>query len=702
MEVLNLRSSLIHAALFLLASVVCPPWGFADSKATKPEKTKEEVVKAKLQDITVVGSIPISAVTPVSTRYASQYNLVTEEEIKDGNVYDFPSSLRNVPGVMFQSKNLMGGQTSHSLYIRGRGASHPSADFAIEFDGVPRYGALFGQVLGDGIALPTIGGIEVFKNPQPAQFGNGYASVNILPRYMKEEGKMAGLDAGAGSYATFSQSLYGGLKKGPFDFYLSQSWTSTDGHVDHSRAQQQSYYANAGYQINESWSVRFLANYAAAQTLASRPDEIPTSVNGVSWPGAERYDTETTFAVLSLNNAYNAAGGYLKAYLNDTTFDLLQELTNGNRYGGGTRGLKSRQEVSLHGVRAKEKITAWKGGELLIGADFDMAELKNTQRTYSGAAVAGINGDLAERAWNFPDTTLLSPYLAVSQMMGRSEDFHFVPSASVRYFAHDTFEDKMAAQAGFTMGYGPTELTLNYARGINYPTPVVVMNLVAPGSTVTDPSIYWSKIKPEVVDHYEASLTHTWPAKASVGITAFDDEGKDRFQAYMFGPIPALFNDPIGKYRIRGLELTGTIKPLKTLEIFGAAAWLDSEAKGNNGVEQSRLPYTPSFQLQAGMKWTILQHVQLYFDLQHLEDVYGGTNVRSGTFNYTAVPDSSELPDATLLNGRLSYQLGDRRFGLKDAEIFIAVNNILDENYEWARGYSMPGTTVFGGFSMKL
>ena len=91
-------------------------------------------------------------------------------------------------GLCFRARILSGSQTSHSLYIRGRGASHPSSDFAIEFDGVPRYGALFGQVLGDGIAVSTIGGIEVYKSPQPSQFGSGYASVNVLPKYLTERG----------------------------------------------------------------------------------------------------------------------------------------------------------------------------------------------------------------------------------------------------------------------------------------------------------------------------------------------------------------------------------------------------------------------------------------------------------------------------------------------------------------------------------
>lgn len=49
--------------------------------------------------------------------------------MKEQNVYDFQPTLRNVPGVMFRSWNLMGTQTSHSLYIRARGSSHLSHHF---------------------------------------------------------------------------------------------------------------------------------------------------------------------------------------------------------------------------------------------------------------------------------------------------------------------------------------------------------------------------------------------------------------------------------------------------------------------------------------------------------------------------------------------------------------------------------------------
>ena len=686
--------------LFCIFFTAMSAWAEEPKKGDKEGEKKDQ--KAVLEEITVIGAPDSNPVTPINTRYGTQYNLVTEEQIKEQNAYDFQSTLRDVPGVMFQSKNLMGSQTSHSLYIRGRGASHPSSDFAVQFDGVPRYGALFDQVLGDGIAISTIGGIEVYKSPQPSQFGSGYASVNVLPKYLKEEGQEVLLYFSGGSYATFNESLSGGVKKGPYDGYVSQCWASTDGHVDHSRAQQQSYYANLGYQINKEWNIRFLANQVNSQTLAPMPNVTPTATNGVSWPRAERYDTETFLTTLTLNHQYENFNGYLKAYRNDTDFDLLQELTNGKRYAGGTDGLRSRQEISLYGIRAKEKLLLWPGGEILVGADLDMTELKNTQRTVSGLAVAGINGGRTERVWDFPDTTLFSPYVALSQMIGRSEGFHIIPSAGFRYFKHNEFQDKSAVQAGLVTGYGNTDLSINYSQGVNYPSPVVLMNMALTSSPVSNPRQYWEKIKPEAVDHYEVGLTHTWPKTASLGATVFYDKGKDRFQAYMFGPIPTQFNDPIGRYEIRGVELTGTATPVKNLELFAAATWLEAKATGNDGIERDFMPYTPGFQFQAGANWSFLDHFRLCMDMQHLRNVYAGTSARSGTFNFSQLADSSKLGDITLLNGRMGYHFDYKPLRLSNSEIFIAVNNIFNQNYEYAKGYSMPGTTVFAGFSMKL
>lgn len=692
--------SITSGILLCIFVMVVSGWAGEPKQEEKGNEKQEK--KAALKEITVTAPPISNPMTPVDTGYGTQYNVVTEERIKEQNTLDFQSALRDVPGVMIQSKNLMGSQTSHSLYIRGRGASHPSPDIAIQYDGVPRFGALFGQVLGDGIAVPTIGGIEVYKSPQPSQFGSGYGLVNVLPKFLKEEGREVVIDASGGSYGTFIESLSGGVRKGPYDAYVSQSWASTDGHVDHSRAQQQNYYANVGYQLNRMWNVRLLVNYVESQTLAPMPEVTPTAANGVSYPMAERFDTKTTFTTLTLNHRYDDVGGYLKAYWNDTDFDLLQELTNGQRYGGGSGGLRSRQEIRLSGLRAREDLELWSGGQILVGADLDQTALKNIQRTYSGQAHAGINGGRAERVWDFSDTTLLSPYLAVSQKFGRPKEFHITPSAGFRYYHHNEFQDVSAPQAGLTAGYGHTDFHVNYAKGVNYPSPVVLMNFVLASAPVSNAGQYWKEIKPEVVDHYELGLTHAWPGTVAVGATAFYDKGKDRVQAYMFGPIPLQFNDPIGEYEIRGLELTGSATPIKDLEFTAGATWLEAKARGNDGIERDRLPYTPSFQLQAGVNWKFRERYRLFTDLQHMQNVYASTSARTGTFNYAALTDATKLGDITVVNTRLSYRFDFRPLGLKDSEVSLAVNNLFDQRYEYAKGYTMPGITFFAGVSLKF
>jgi len=686
-------------------------WASAEEKGAQPLQKKSEVKGtaseqekdvAKLKEIVVTTVPVVNPVTPVVTPFATQRNVVTEEQIKEQSSTDFQSSLRDVPGVMFQSRNLMGAQTSHSLYIRGRGASHPSSDFAILYDGAPRFGALFGQVYGDSMALPTIGSIEIFKSPQPSEFGSGYALVNVVPKYMKQEGKEVVFDLSGGNFSTFVQSLSGGVKNGHYDIYVSQSWASTDGHVDRSRAQQQSYYANVGYQLSDNWTLRFLANYVAGQTVAPLPDPKPAPNNGVSWPMAERFDTNTVFSTLTLSNSYDNASGWLKVYLNETDFDLLQELTNGARFAGGSGGLWSRQNVVLYGLRLREKIKPWRGGEIIVGSDFDLTEMKNTQRTYSGLAVPGINGGRAVRIWEFPQTRIISPYSAVSHMFGSQAEFHVIPSAGYRYLHHNEFESASSYQAGLVVGYAHTDLIINYSRGVNYPSPIVVMNMVPTHAPVANASEIWKKIKPETVDHYEIGVTHSWPQKASLGATAFYDKGKDRYLAYMFGAIPVQFNDPIGKYEIRGLELAGTLTPVKKLELFAGATLMEAKAKGSDGIERDRMPYTPSFQLQAGINWSFLESFRLRMDMQYLQDVYAGTNMRSGSFNFGQLTESNKLENFAIFNARLGYRFDYKPMRVSDSELYFAVNNLFNRYYEYARGYGMPGITAFAGVSLKF
>ena len=640
--------------------------------------------------ITVYGVVDQTPSLPVTSRFGTQFNSVTEEQIQLQDALDFYDALRNVPGVIYQKKNIIGGQTSHSLYIRGRGASHPSPDLNILFDDVPRGGVLYGQALADGIPVYALGGMEIYKYPQPSRFGSGYGMINFIPKHMTEKDYEAGFNIEGGSYGTLAENVGAGWKKGRFDIYGAQNWIRTDGHVAHSAGRQASYYLNTGFKISEHWDIRALGNYVDSRT------EVPNNpLTGTR--ATDRYDTITGLTTVTLGNRLGDASGYLKFYYNDTSFYIRGESS-------GTA--QSKQSNTLYGLRGRETFSIWEDSELVAGFDLDRTELQNYNISFTSPT-----GPNNPRTWNFPDQTVFSPYIGFNQLFGSRSGLHVIPSAGIRFYHNTVFADRTAPQAGAVFGYGHTDLNFNYARGVNYPSPVVLQGFLAnqdlPSGFDTE------KIKAEIADHYEVGLTHTMPGNFTLSGTYFQDRGRDRTRAYMFGGAPNefFFNSATARYRIQGFELTGSVTPAAGLRFFGGATWLKAKGTGDDGIERDKMPYTPDFAFQAGFNWDFLKRLHLSGDYQHFQDMYAGTLARTSptgnpASNFPNLTDLNLLPDANIVNLRFDYDLGWR----EKTRIFLAVDNVLNSKYAYtletnssgAKGYYyMPGTTFSVGLSLN-
>jgi outer membrane receptor for Fe3+-dicitrate len=643
--------------------------------------------------VTVYGVVDQTPAVPVISRLGSGFNTVTEEQIERQGALDFYDALRDVPGVVFQKKNIIGGQTSHSLYIRGRGASHPSPDLNILFDDVPRSGVLYGQALADGIPVYALGGMEIYKSPQPARFGSGYGMINFIPKYMTEKGYAASASFEGGSYGTMAENVGAGLKKGKFDIYVAQDWITTDGHVTHSAGRQASYYMNLGFQVSEHWSIRALGNYVDART------EVPNNpLTGTRT--TDRYDTTTGLTTVTLGNRFGTASGYVKLYYNDTSFYIRGESS-------GTA--QSRQSNKLYGVRGRETFSKWENGELVAGFDLDRTELQNYNISFTSPI-----GPNNPRTWNFPDQSIFSPYVAINQLFGAQNGLHVIPSAGIRFSHNTVFADKAAPQGGVVFGYSHTDLNFSYARGVNYPSPVVLQGFLA--NQDLPAGFDTNKIRPEVADHYEVGLSHALPGTFMLGGTYFHDRGRDRTRAYMFGGAPAelFFNSTTSRYRIQGVELTGNLTPAESLKVFGGATWLRAKGIGDDGVERNTMPYTPAFTFQTGFNWDFSKRLHLSGDYQHFQDMYAGTAARtsatnSPASNFSALTSLNLLPDADVVNLRLDYNFALKSQYLEKARLFLGVDNVLNSRYAYAletnssgnKGYYyMPGTTFNVGISL--
>jgi iron complex outermembrane receptor protein len=651
-----------------------PAAGEADGPG--PADSDETPLFVEPEGVTIFDSAPIPAlpVVPESSPFGS-YNVVTDEQIQDQGSLDFVDSLRNVPGVVFSKRNMIGTNTGASLYVRGRGSTHPSLDTVTNFDGVPRYGLIYGQSMADSIPVYAVEGMDVYKAPQPSAFGIGYALVNVRPKYMKDAGWEFRGGFSGGSFATLAENAAAGFKKGKFDIYAAQSWISTNGHRDHSEAYQQSYYVNSGYSITDTWNVRVLGNYVNAQT---QQPQIPDSN-----PVIQRtYETETAFATVSLNNDYGTMYGFLKGYYNTTDFYILDET--------GVPGEWSKQPMIMAGLRGREIFNLWEGGAIITGFDLDRTRASNEAHRVSQTVYT-----------DFPDMLLWSPYAAISQRIGDTKKFHVIPQAGIRLYLHDLWANKAAPQAGVQIAYDTLRMNFNYAMGVIYPAAAALQYFIN-----TNPDYDRSDLKsanPEIVHHYELGLAYERPGLFTAGVSGFYDDGWDRI--IVRGGVPENIS-AASYYIIKGIEAYGSITALRDLELSGGATWLFVSARGENGIEVNKMPYTPALALSAGFKWKIFKGFHINADYQHIGGLYAGELLRMGGANdgsqYTELTGENKLNDINLLHLKIGYEFSDKERRLVKGDIFISINNLLNQDYEYYPGFKMPGINFMAGLDLRF
>ena len=110
-------------------------------------------------------------------------------------------------------------------------------------------------------------------------------------------------------------------------------------------------------------------------------------------------------------------------------------------------------------------------------------------------------------------------------------------------------------------------------------------------------------------------------------------------------------------------------------------------------VEPFNLPYAPKKSLSGGVSYTFLERWRLDVDGQYVSAVYT-TNPR---FPF----DRNRVSDYWLCNGKISYRLTPEK-SPTTGTLFVAVDNIFDESYEYRLDYPMPGATLMAGVEVRF
>ncbi|HNS54211.1 MAG TPA: TonB-dependent receptor [Syntrophales bacterium] len=618
----------------------------------------------RMEEVVVTAS-PITEGNRVN-RLGSQVSTVTEDQIRDLNAQDFQSAVRMVPGVIISRQNPVGsfgGGDGGAVYIRGIGSSRPGGEIQTAVDGVPKVVGVWAHPLMDIMSVDPAQRIEIYKGAQPVLFGNGaFGVVNVISKRQAEEGFYTNVRAGYGSYSTFIEGVEHGGKVGNTDYYLLQGFRSSSGHRDYSSGELQEYFARVGHQINNIWHMSLTANATNNFAEDPGPEGNPAARQGT-------YRSNDQMTVITLAHQVASARGTLKLYWNRGTGDWQDQRDPAGFYYDTTT------DWDNYGARLQETVTPWKNGEILGGIDLD----------YIGGKVT-VDRDAPRADSTFPRETfrILSPYAALSHLFGEKSGWYAIPSAGARYFSHSDFDAEWGPQAGLVVGYGDTEFHASYAKGVNYPGVYVVTNstLFWGGNT------RWKNLEAETVDHYEAGLSHTLGEKFRADITYFTDDGKNRM-ILVTSPAPPRYEN-IGDFRIEGIEATVTWTPLDVLSLFAGATHLFARSPSN-------LPYAPDWSASAGFNYRFLRNFKLSADALYVDNRYTANNRAAGYGGSSIAAVGAYF----LLNAKLGWEFSLKTLGTK-GEIYIAGENLADENYAYKKDYPMPGITGMAGVSLQF
>ncbi|MDX9881108.1 MAG: TonB-dependent receptor [Prolixibacteraceae bacterium] len=299
------------------------------------------------------------------------------------------------------------------------------------------------------------------------------------------------------------------------------------------------------------------------------------------------------------------------------------------------------------GLNLYESFRFFKGNTLTFGVDY---------ANYGGMAenLLAMQG----QGVVFADTTVyeLAFYGFVQQNFSEKLSL----SAGLRYSEHRTYGNEWIPSFGATYQIGKsTGWKVIVSKGFRSPT---MRELFMWGTSL--------HLKPENIWNYETSILHSLPNnKLNVELTGFILKGDNLIQQ-----VPNQGYQNSGEISNKGIELAADGKINKQAGFHIAYSYI-----------QMKTPVfaTPEHQLFISGNYR-LRNLTLTASLQQVSGLD------------TDVSEAVSKESYTLLGAKASYRL------TKHIQWFISGENLLNQEYETIRYYSMPGATVFSGVNLNF
>lgn len=563
--------------------------------------------------------------------------VITGKDIKEMNVEFVTDVLRKVSGLNLVQNG--GAGKLATVLLRGGSSSHT----LVMIDGIKVKSTTTGDFDFSGLSVDDIERIEIVKGPQSTIYGGEAMAgvINIITK--KGQGKLkTELSFEGGSFGTYkpSATISGGSNR--VDYRFTTSYLRTDGISVIRKGTERDGYENASLSGKFGFKIK---DYAELEVL-----------------GKHYYD-------LSELDAFSADD---PNYIQRGYHSLLSG--KGKLYLG-----KWEQVLTLSFVRDaleyRDPDTSGNNSDIITGMDtIDWQNNLYLSSLYTLTAGAELREEKGENIGVF-NKTVNNKALYLNNKLKTLKDT-LVLNAGLRHDDHETFGDKNTYRLGAVYDIKPVSLKVRASYGTGFRAPTInELYYVDSWGSMGNPNL-----KPEKSTSWEAGIDKGFlDDRASVSLTYFKQDYKDLIQWVGTDTDGDGWDDKwqpqnTAKADVMGIETGAGFKITDSIDINASYTYLDAEDSATGKVLPRRAE--DKFNLTATVSD---KKYSVSTDYTYIGKRYDDT------------ANAKLLTSYSIVNLRGSYNLR------KTVSLFARLENILDKDYEEAKGYSVPGRAFYGG-----
>ncbi|GLI34619.1 TonB-dependent receptor plug domain-containing protein [Desulforhabdus amnigena] len=651
------------------------------ANSAEQEKSGKDEKEASVKETAALEPMVVTATrteTPLS-EVTKSVSVVDREDRAVREQYYIPELIDTLPGVIMERNGGPGQFTNIS--IRGAGAQYTQ----FQYNGMPLRDAADTQhtlqyFIGDLQSASNLDRIEVLKGTNSTLYGTQAMGgvINIIPERWRE-GLTVSLRNEMGEYNTFIEN--GRFAYGQEKYYidLDPLYTTTDGVKNGGKYGY--YYENLGFTAGAGVKLRDdmtleLSNIMYDSDLAMSEhnpslDKNYQLVKNVADPNSHR-ESFLNQTGLNFNHQVCSMWDYsVKASYGETERHYFWSKISGDRsnYDGSTSYVEMQ-----HNVHATEWLT------LTMGMDYEGASYDGREPLDPGSGIY----DPVDFDYDWGGYDLFGQ--AQFAFFDRSLFF----TGGLRYNDHEEFDSKVVGEVSAAYIFKQTDTKIHSHFGTGYRTPSlyeIYGGYIFMGQLIT---VGNPDLEPEESTSYEFGISQYFlDKKIELGLTWFHIDFDDQIAYDGFA------NQYVNakEAQTQGVEASFLTRPCKYFSFGAAYTYADSKYKNDPTDAWIRKEYLPRNKLSFILETYPLERLSMSAKITWQDEKI--VPLYDPYWNKIRWEEDSV---ATVDLAATYKVLKDYKF-FKDLDLFMKVENLMDENYSEG-GYTMPGRWVYGGLKM--